>query len=60
VLLLQITEVNHEVSFDPRVGFTVTLHNITDSGHYVCKAIQGTTEQEITYYVTINRKCMSH
>jgi hypothetical protein len=48
--------VNHDVNFDPRVGFIVTLHKITDSGDFVCKAVQGTTEQEVTYYIIVNRK----
>jgi hypothetical protein len=60
VLLFQITEVNHDVSFDPRVGFTLTLHKITDSGDFVCKAVQGTTEQEVTFHIIVNRKCMIH
>jgi hypothetical protein len=60
VLLFQITEGNHDVSFDRRVGFTLTLHKITDSGDFVCKAVQGTTEQEVTFHVIINRKCVIH
>jgi hypothetical protein len=60
VLLFQITEVNHDVSFDPRVGFTLTLHKITDSGEFFCKAVQGTEEQEVLFLIIINRKCLSH
>jgi hypothetical protein len=60
VLLFQITEMNCDVNFDPRVGFTVTLHKITDSGDFVCKAIHGTTEQEVTYYITVHRKSTTH
>lgn len=60
VLLFQITEINHDVSFDPRVGFTVILHKITDSGQFVCKAIQGTTEQEMAFHIIVNRKCVVH
>jgi hypothetical protein len=60
LLLFQITEVNRGVSFDPRVGFTLTLHKITDSGDYVCKAVQGTTEQEVIFHIIVNRKCMIH
>lgn len=56
MLLFQITEVNHDVNFDPSVGFTITLHKITDSGDFICKAVQGTIEQEVIYYIIVNRK----
>lgn len=59
-MLFQVTEVNHDIHFDPRVGFTVTLHKITDSGDFVCKAVQGTTEQEVTYHIIVNRKSRTH
>jgi len=60
VLLFQITEGNHDVSFDPKVGFTLTLHKITDSDDFVCKAVKGTTEQEVTFHIIVNRKCAIH
>ncbi|XP_069682523.1 vascular endothelial growth factor receptor 1-like isoform X2 [Periplaneta americana] len=56
---VEITEASPEVSYDPRVGFTVILHKITDTGDYVCKAVKGTTEQEMTYHVMVNQKSNS-